>query len=117
MKTSCFSIRILVMVFLVIATGCAMSHQYIMRGQIIEASNDGVYLCIGSKDGAEAGQVYTVNRFVLPPQNQDTKYKHPSFVKEEMGTVKITEIVDEHYAKAKVLTGEAKINYMVELKK
>lgn len=40
----------------------------------------------------------------------------PYFRKVETGVVKITEIVEEHYAKAVIVSGEVKINYAVELK-
>ncbi|MBI5593588.1 MAG: hypothetical protein HY881_24310 [Deltaproteobacteria bacterium] len=85
-----------------------------MRGQILESTGEGVYLCIGSADGAEVGQEYEVYKFV---RMQDLKTMRPNFKREETGKVKITEIVDEHYAKAKILTGEAKVNYIVELHK
>ncbi|MBI4842863.1 MAG: hypothetical protein HY809_00860 [Nitrospirae bacterium] len=83
-----------------------------MRGQILEASDEGVYLCIGSADGAEAGQKYKVYKFVKLPEMGP---KQPNYKKEETGTVIITEIVDEHYAKARITKGEAKENYIVEL--
>jgi hypothetical protein len=85
-----------------------------MRGQILESTSGGVYLCIGSADGAEVGQEYKVYKFV---RMQDIKPMQPNYKRVETGTVTITEIVDEHYAKAKLLTGEAKENYIVELHK
>jgi hypothetical protein len=38
-----------------------------------------------------------------------------SFNREVVGKVKIMEIVDEHMANAKVISGEAKVNDIVEL--
>jgi ribosomal protein L24 len=102
---------------LFILTSCASlekaNHSYIMRGQILESKGDGVYLCTGSADGATIGQVLNVYRYtkVANPQN----IAKSKFRREETGKVKITEIVDEHYAKAKILTGEAKENSIVEL--
>lgn len=100
-----------------IITSCATletaRHKYIMRGQILEATADGVYLCIGSADGAEVGQEFKVYRFVRVPPIKSI----PNYKREETGTVKITEIIDEHFAKAKILTGEARENYIVELHK
>jgi hypothetical protein len=102
---------------LLITTSCASlesaRHEYIMRGQILESADDGVYLCIGSADGAKVGQEYAVYKFV---RNTTTLKARPTFAKEDTGTVKITEITDEHYAKAKVIAGEAKVNSVVELK-
>ena len=92
----------------------AVGHKYIMRGQILEAAGTNVYLCIGSKDGAKVGQEYAVYRFVR--EISPNPKLPPRFRREEKGAVKITEIVDEHYAKAKVVAGEAKVNDVVELK-
>lgn len=98
-------------------TSCATletaRHKYIMRGQILDVTADGVYLCIGSADGAEVGQELKVYRIVRVPPIKTI----PNYRREETGTVKITEIVDEHFAKAKILTGEARENYIVELHK
>lgn len=113
MKAKFIFITLGIIVFFI--TSCATletaRHKYIMRGQILEVSADGVYLCIGSADGAEVGQELKVYRFVrLPPMKTIPNYK-----REDTGTVKITEVVDEHFAIAKILTGEARENYIVEL--
>jgi len=104
-------------VALFIMTSCATvdtaRHKYTMKGQILESTSEGVYICIGSADGAAIGQEYKVFKFVkMPPSPKSTQ---PNFKKEETGMVKITEIVDEHYAIAKIIAGEAKENYIVEL--
>ena len=118
MKAKFIFITLSITLFFII-TSCATfetaRHKYIMRGQILEATADGVYLCIGSADGAEVGQELKVYRFVRVPGPRPPE--QPNFRKEETGTVKITEIVDEHFAKAKILTGEARENYIVELYK
>jgi hypothetical protein len=90
-------------------------HKYIMRGQILEVTGDMVYLCIGSSEGAQVGQEYAVVKFIKVP-NPNSKSPWPYFNREEAGVVKITEIVDEHMARAKIVSGVAKENYMVELK-
>lgn len=116
MKAKFIIITLSIVLFFVI-TSCATvetaRHQYIMRGQILEATDEGVYLCIGSADGAEVGQELKVYKFVKIP----LRPKQPNYKREETGTVKITEIVDEHYAKAKIITGEAGVNSIVELRK
>lgn len=114
-----FFITSLGIVALFILTSCASlekaGHNYIMRGKILESTGDGVYLCIGSADGATIGQELNVYRYtkVANPQNRAKS----NFRREETGKVKITDIVDEHYAKAKILSGDAKDNYIVELHK
>lgn len=115
MKTKVL-VSLLCGVLLAIASGCATvdsaRHNYIMRGQILDVTDDGVYLCIGKKDGAVVGQEYAVYQFV-----KTTNVKSlPLYQKENTGTVKLTEITDEHYAKAKVIAGVAKLNQIVELK-
>ena len=97
--------------------GCAASnsvrHQYLMRGQILEMTNGTAYLCIGSSEGAKVGQEYDVYRFekAESPGKQQSSYK-----REKTGAVKIIEIVDEHFARAEVVSGEVKENLFVELK-
>lgn len=117
MKTK-FIIATLSIIMFSLISGCATfetaKHKYIMRGQILESTDEGLYLCIGSADGAEVGQEYKVYKFV---RMSETKSARPNYIKKETGKVKITEIVDEHYAKARILTGEARENYIVELAK
>lgn len=87
-----------------------------MRGQILDASNGEVYLCIGTKDGASVGQVVDVYKFVKGNALPHGDKSGFVFVKEKTGTVKIIEVTD-HYAKAAVISGTAKENSLVELEK
>jgi len=97
--------------------GCATMqktyHSAFMRGSIIESTDSHVYLCVGSADGARAGQemdVYRVNsRF-----NQ--KSGQWSFTRVPTGKIRITQIVDEHFAKAEVISGTAAKNEIAETK-
>lgn len=99
-------------------SGCAKMesayHENSMKGQILEVTDNVAYLCIGSRDGAKIGQEFSIYKYEKIPNI--SKFSGQKFKREEVGSVKIVEIVDEHYAKATVLSGEAKINYMVELK-
>ena len=92
----------------------SLKHEYIMRGQILEVSEGTAYLCIGSADGAKVGQELTVYRFMKTgsPGPKTQVY----FKREETGKVKITEIVDEHMANAKIISGQVKEHDVVELK-
>jgi hypothetical protein len=110
------------MLLMLIIAGCATlksaGHEYIMRGQILEIAGDSAYLCIGSHDGAKVGQEYTVYRFVRSPSViPASRPQIPYYRREEIGKIKITEIVDEHMATAKVLSGEVAANDVVELNK
>jgi hypothetical protein len=112
-----YTLGVVLAICIIAIAGCASlgsaGHKYVMRGQILEAAGSEVYLCIGSKDGAKEGQEYAVFRFAK--EISPNPKLPPRFRKEEKGTVKITEIVDEHYAKAKVLAGDVKVNDVVEL--
>ncbi len=96
------------------ASGCATAqhgyHGYWMRGSVVHKGDDGVVLCIGTKDGAAVGQeldVYTVQVSGSP--------KAPKMTKSKVGRVKIEAIVDEHFAKASVVSGDVMTNHIVEL--
>ncbi len=104
---------------IVITANCASinsaRHNYIMSGQVLEVADNEVYLCIGQSGGAVVGQEYTVKKFVKTI-NPAARKSEPFYKQEETGTVKITEIVDEHYAKAVITAGVAKANYFVDLR-
>ena len=103
---------VLMMVGLFMLTSCAAIqkpyHSVFMKGSIIEITDTGVYLCIGSKDGASVGQELDVYKM-----NFSTPKKTATRVK--TGKVKITEIVDEHFATATVISGKAEKYDTVEL--
>jgi hypothetical protein len=111
-------VRVVLAVMFVSAVGCATmetaGHKYIMRGQILEVADGEAYLCVGSRDGAKPGQELAVYRFVRMP-TVTSKAVMPLYKRESAGRIKIVEIVDEHYARAKVLAGEVKANYVTEL--
>jgi hypothetical protein len=85
-------------------------HGLLMRGNIIETSDSGVYLCIGKKDGASVGQELHVYKVTYTGQP-----KALSFKREKTGKAKIVEIIDEHFAIAVVVSGTAVKNNIVEL--
>ncbi len=84
-------------------------HGFLMRGSIIEASDSEVYLCIGSKDGASVGQELDVYKVIRVTRAR------PTFRREYTGKVKITEIIDQHFVKAAVISGKAEKDDIVEL--
>lgn len=103
---------------LTVVAGCATmqtaGHKYLMRGQVLEASGGTVYLCIGAADGARKGQQLSAYHFAHQ-RTPSSKGSGPTFKREKTGTVEIVEIVDEHYATAKVLTGDVNEGNLVEL--
>ncbi len=111
-KKSIKSAASLILAFFVIflMSSCAtVYHGYLMKGSIIETSDSEIYLCIGSRDGASVGQELDVYRI---PQ---TKPEALHFRRIYTGRVRITEIIDEHFAKATVISGKAEKNDIVEL--
>ena len=114
-----FIIGTLCGILIMLTASCASlksnMHKYVMRGQVLEVTDGVVYLCIGSNDGAAIGQEYSVHK-IIKTKNLNAKGEQFIYKKEDTGTIKITEIVDEHFAKAKIMAGEVKINYVVELK-
>ncbi|QWR76908.1 hypothetical protein [Candidatus Magnetomonas plexicatena] len=93
--------------------GCAgleqAHHGYFMKGSILEKTGDDVYLCIGTKDGTKVGQELDVYR------SKRSNTKSRDWERVFTGKVKITEIVDEHFAKGKVISGTVKENDIAEL--
>lgn len=108
--------KIALLAFAIVLTGCAnsdFSHSYLMRGQVVSTSND-VVVCVGAADGAEVGQVLTAYRFVM---NDDNDEGADFFKRVDIGQVKISEIIDDHFAKVSVQKGEIKRYDMVQLNK
>ncbi len=114
--------RAIVNVFLamlfIAAAGCATletaEHKYIMKGQVLDVSDGQAYLCIGSADGAKPGQEFPVYRYERIPY-AGPKEITPTFKREAVGSVKITEVVDVHFAKANILSGDVKVNDVAEV--
>lgn len=102
-----------VIFMIILLTSCATMdkayHKYLMKGSIIETYDSDIYLCIGSNDGAEVGQELDVYKIRTISKARST------YQREHTGKVKITEIVDEHFAKAKVISGKAEKDNIVEL--
>ncbi len=115
-KTSILNL-FLAMLFIA-AAGCATmkaaEHEYVMKGQILDVSDGQAYLCIGSADGAKAGQEFPVYRYERVPY-AGPKETAPSFKREQVGSVKISQVVDVHYATAAILSGDVKVHDVAEL--
>ena len=105
-------IRLALAAALVLGGACQSAHNahhgYLMRGSIVDKSAEGVVLCIGSKDGATVGQQLSV---IKVTQGNPKGV----FLKQKVGVVTITAIIDEHFAKATVKTGQAELGQIVEL--
>lgn len=111
-------VNVFIAILFMFAAGCAtmqaVEHKYFMKGQVLDVSDSEAYLCIGSAEGAKAGQEFPVFRYVKLPF-AGPKQTTPSFKREEVGSVKITQVVDVHYARATILSGDIKVNDVAEL--
>jgi len=88
-------------------------HTVFMAGSVIGASADGIYLCIGTADGAEPGQVLNVVRVT-----RDRRVNPKQGVRihrERVGTVRVGTIVDQHFAQATILDGKVEKGDIVRL--
>ena len=89
-------------------------HRYVMKGSIVEKDGSALYLCIGTHDGAEVGQELDVVRVKRAPGGGKSGIVR--FERKQIGRVRIDEITDEHFARAKLLSGEAQKGDLVELR-
>lgn len=92
------------------ATGSAVYHGYMMKGSVVSASGTEGVICVGSKDGAAVGQTLKAYKITSKTSDKTSKY-----VKTEVGSVKITEIVDEHFAKVTSVSGKLEAGNIVEV--
>ena len=106
---SVVSLILAAFVIFLMASCATVYHGFLMKGSIIEASDSDVYLCIGAKDGATVGQELDVYKVVRVTRAR------PTFKRVHSGKIRITEIIDEHFAKATVISGKAEKDDIVEL--
>ena len=92
-----------------------VGHQYLMRGQVVEVTGSGVVLCVGSQDGAKVSQ--ELKAYKLVSSNVGGPKNPTRWEKVQVGTVRIRQVVDEHFAEAEVTSGDVQVNNMVELKR
>jgi len=96
--------------------GCTNSsfyHANFMTGQVVEASLSNVVLCIGERAGAESGQQLNVYRAVFRTDVVEEGESH--WQRELVGQVKVESIINEHFAKARVIEGDVSKYDIVEL--
>ncbi len=88
-------------------------HKYLMRGQVVEVSGSEAVVCVGSRDGARVSQELTAYKMVST--NTGSPKTPTRWVKTKVGTVRIVQVVDEHFATAQVVSGDVQVNNVVEL--
>ena len=92
-------------------------HRLLMRGGVVHSEGGTLVLCIGRAEGAEVGQVFKVYRSTVRRAGGGGGRRStiPSFIRSEVGTVRIDTVVDDHFANATRLSGDVRVNDIVEL--
>lgn len=83
-------------------------HRLFMRGTVVQLSGQEATICVGKEDGAVIGQTLQVRRIVGSPK---------ALRLAEIGEVRITSVINDHFATATVLRGDVKKNDLVEIRK
>jgi hypothetical protein len=89
-------------------------HEYLMRGQVVDVTGSEAVVCIGSRDGAQVSQDLTAYKMVQKSIGGSGK-NPPRWERVKVGTVRVVEVLDEHFAKTQVTSGTVKVNDIVEL--
>ncbi len=109
-----FFLIVLTTLLLSACSNTGIYHDVFMRGQIVEKTDQKIVVCVGSKHGASIDQELNVIRF--NPKLSTIEGEDP-YNMERVGRVRIKEIINEHFASVELVSGEVKVNDMVELKK
>lgn len=97
------------------AVAQGIGHGFFMRGQVVAMTADIATVCVGRADGARPGQILKVVRITSMPG--PSKSTSPGFRRDDVGTIRIDTIVDEHFARASVVTGHVATYDLVELER
>ncbi|WP_447953992.1 hypothetical protein [Sphingopyxis chilensis] len=89
-------------------------HSVSMRGAVVHAARGRIVVCVGTADGAHAGQELSVYRV---SQSQHGPKGRPAFRRTPVGTVRIDLVLGEHFANASVISGTVELNDIVELRR
>ena len=82
------------------------------RGTVVEVNGTEAVVGLGFGDGAEAGEKLTVYRLQRQPIGGPGKGV-VRFAKVHVGTAQIGEVLDEHYSKATITSGNIKVDNLV----
>jgi hypothetical protein len=92
------------------AHSTGIGHTVFMRGSIVSDTDGQLVACVGKADNAQVGQQLTVYRTVIGSGPRATAFR-----REQVGSVRINQIVNDHYALVTATTGDVKTNDVVEL--
>ena len=89
-----------------------IGHTFIMRGTVVDMTRGVVTVCIGRADGAQVGQTLSVVRV----SSIGAAGRPLSFRRQDVGSLTISRIVDDHFARAAIVSGRIAKNDLVELR-
>ncbi len=107
-----YSSLFFVLSFLSACAGNPFYHDNLKKCTIIDIDRNELVVCIGNKDGAENGQVFSVYRYSI--QKDDEAY---DYAREYIGKLAIVSVVNDHFARAKVISGAIQKHDIAELEK
>lgn len=99
--------------FMTACEGNPLYHETFVRGQVVGIEASDVVICIGNKDGAQAGQLLRVYRVV---DKRAAGKGDVSYRREYIGELVIGSIIDDHFARAQAKSGDVMLHDVVELK-
>lgn len=111
-KVAKYGVVIILIGLLAGCSGNQIKHEYLYKGQVIETDGDEIVLCIGRRDGAEKGQELSVYRYIYKGSVTEGE---DAYGRAYIGQITIDEIVDTHFARAKIISGEIKKHDVAEL--
>jgi hypothetical protein len=97
-----------------ILTACAtnqVSQDNLMRGSVVRTSDETIVVCLGSSERVEPGEQFTVYRTQYTGSiAEDTDH----YSRKQVGEVRILKILDAHFARARITTGEVESGDIIE---
>ncbi len=113
MKKRLFKIGVLWALVLTLgACSSSMYHKTLMKGQVVKVNEEEVVVCIGSREGAKVNDEFRVMRSIFRTDVVEDGESDYELV--EVGRVEIVDVVDEHYAVAKVVDGDIQLHDVAE---
>lgn len=81
------------------------------RGQVVSVDGDQAVLCIDSTDDTQVGKVLKVSQV---KHEEKIESEADTYTLQDVGTIEITSIINEHFARGHILHGGAEQNDVVE---
>ena len=84
----------------------------LVRGSVVRSGENTIVVCLGSSEHIEPGAIFSVQRARYTGSiDADTD----SYSQENVGKIRILRPLDNHFARARIIDGEAKPGDMIEI--